>query len=107
MNSNGAKLKIHIGNDADILELDKGGPSIVATLYLPEVEKELVYDMALLEDFDSMEFVSDWVGEIKGDAALLNCDFDSEGLDEALQEYFNSYYADDYFDGDNLDGDLP
>jgi hypothetical protein len=108
MQSINAKLRVHIGNDISYLDDEESdGQGVIITLYLPEVEREILYDSAPLEDFDSLEYVLEWIEERKGDAILLGCEFDDVGVKEVLEEIFNEYYADDFFDGDELDGDLP
>ncbi|HBY20773.1 MAG TPA: hypothetical protein DEG71_07165 [Clostridiales bacterium] len=99
MISKDAKLRVSIGelgvdNEDDVV------PSIIVFLYLPEVEKEILYDSAPLDDFDSPEFIIDWVKEIKGDAVLLECEFDDEGLEETIDDIFNSGIIDELDYGD-------
>lgn len=92
MISNGAKFRVGIGRlnlDDDDLE-----PQVVIYLYLPEVEKEIVYENIPLEDFDSPEAVLEYLEDIRGDSILLSCEFDDDGFEKRLEEVFNVYYGD-------------
>jgi hypothetical protein len=104
MISNKASFRVVItGVTEDFLDDEEGSKHVVILLYLPEVEKEIIYESVPLEDFDSPEAVMDYINDIKGDAVLLDCEFDNtEGFEKLLEESF--YDVDGIFeDIDNLE----
>jgi hypothetical protein len=93
MISNGAKLIVDVdtGVTPGFEEVEE--PQVYIILYLPEVEKRIIYEIIPLEDFDSPEFVMDYINDIKGDAILLGCEFEDTGFEAKLEEIFYSNYG--------------
>jgi len=89
MLSNG-KLSIKISSDDGNQDT-----RVIVILSLPEVSKEIIYEEVYLEDFDSPEFVLDWLEDIKRDAVLLACDFECDTFEKELDDIFYSDFEED------------